>query len=45
MEKIEKLKELKSLLDSGIITREEFEQLKNEILNEVGGKEDMNPLY
>jgi hypothetical protein len=42
MEKIEKLKELKSLLDSGIITREEFEQLKNEILNENGLKQTFN---
>ncbi len=34
MDKIEKLKELKSLFESSIISKEEFEQLKNEIINQ-----------
>ena len=31
--KVDKLKELKELLDSGIVDEEEFKQLKDEILN------------
>jgi len=34
-ENIEKLKKLKELLDSGIITQEEFEKKKEELLNEI----------
>jgi uncharacterized protein (TIGR02145 family) len=38
MDKIEKLKELKSLLDSGIIDQNEFNQLKGEIIGGVAEK-------
>ena len=33
MDTIEKLKELKILLDEGVISQEEFQQLKKEVVN------------
>jgi uncharacterized protein (TIGR02145 family) len=38
MDKIEKLKELKSLLDSGTIDQKEFDQIKSEVLGGVAEK-------
>jgi len=37
MDKIEKLKELKSLFESSIISKEEFEQLKTELISSESG--------